>query len=209
MTRPARFEDAAGFTVVELAITMLISSIVMVAISAVLVQQSNAERDVTKFTMNQEDVRQAVIAIGQDLRSAEPLTEVSNPLDLRYRVDLKVYESVTSETPDRIRWRIDPVTNELLREIIDDADNVLGITHRLPGVVNMSQNAPLFRYYRADNIEYDLGAIGTTAGTVAQCTVRVQIDLRGEPYGGNLNPVRLLSDVQLRNRLPGDPVCAG
>ncbi|HEX7168234.1 MAG TPA: hypothetical protein VF230_14740 [Acidimicrobiales bacterium] len=198
----------AGFTIVEMAITSALGAMVAAAIIGMLISQTRAEEHVRTFAANHEDIRQALLAMGQDLRSAEPLTEVSNPLDLRYRVDLKIYESVPSTTPLKIRWRVDATSGDLLREIVSSTDVVTETSHRLRRVANVRLGVPLFTYYRADNIAYDLGAVGTTPGTVAQCTVRVALDLRANPNGGR-TPVRLASDVQLRNRIPGDPVCAG
>ena len=198
--------DDQGFTLVEVSITSMLVAIISVAITSMLISQMNAERAVTRFASDQEDIRQAIVAMQQDLRSAEPLTEVSNPLDLRYRVDLKVYDTVTSTTPVRIRWRLDPTTDELLREQVNDADVVVATTHRLRGVTNENTGAPLFTYYDADDAAFALADIGITSGTVVYCTVRVRIDLRAAPNGGR-TPVAILSDVQLRNRLPGAEEC--
>jgi type II secretory pathway pseudopilin PulG len=200
-----RVRDDGGFTLVELSITSLLSAVISVAIVSMLVSQMNAERQVTKFAGNQEEVRQAIVAMQQDLRSAEPLTEVSNPLDLRYRVDLMVYDDVNAATPVQIRWRLDSATHDLVREQVT-ADVVTATTHRVHGVVNESQSAPLFTYYDADDVAYALGDVGITSGTVVYCTVRVRIDLRAAPNGGR-KPVAVTSDVQLRNRLPGAEEC--
>lgn len=204
--RPVTRRDDEGFTLVELSITSVLTAIVGVAIMGMLVSQMNAEREVNRFTANQEEIRQAIVAMQQDLRSAEPLTEVSNPLDLRYRVDLKVYDDVSATTPVQIRWRLDPATDELLREQVDDSNVVIATTHRLRGVVNENLNAPLFTYYDADDIAFSLSDIGVTSGTVVYCTVRVRIDLQAAPNGGR-TPVAVISDVQLRNRLPGAEEC--
>ena len=198
----------AGFTILEVAITSALGAMVATAILGMLISQTRAEEHVRTFAANHEDVRQALLAIGQDLRSAEPLTEVSNPLDLRYRVDLKIYETVESTVAQKIRWRIDTASGDLVREVMTTGDVVTETSHRLKHVANVSLNRALFTYYRADNIAYDLGAVGTTPGTVAQCTVRVALELHASPNGGR-EPVKLSSDVQLRNRIPGDPVCAG
>ena len=198
--------DDHGFTIVELSITSMLGAILSVAIVGMLVSQMNAEREVNRFASNQEEIRQAMVAMQQDLRSAEPLTEVSNPLDLRYRVDLKVYDDVTASSPVRIRWRLDPPTDELVREQVNDADVVVATTHRLRGVANENTGDPLFTYYDADDVPFALADIGITSGTVVYCTVRVRIDLRASPNGGR-TPVAILSDVQLRNRLPGAEEC--
>jgi prepilin-type N-terminal cleavage/methylation domain-containing protein len=204
--RVARGERDGGFTVIELSIAMVIGAVVFVAVTGIMVSQFRAGKDVDSFTTNQEDIRQALIAIQQDLRSAEPLTEVANPLDLQYRVDLMVFDSVSAATPVQIRWRLDSATRQLLRESVDANNNVLATSYRLKGVANADTSIPLFSYYKADDTEYVLSAPGTTPGTIAFCTVRMRVDIRAAPHGGRKN-VQLTSDVQLRNRLPGAEEC--
>jgi len=205
--RSRRGED--GFTVTELMITLALSSMVITAIIGMLTSQQRAHDDINRFGLNQEDVRQTMILIQRDLRSAEPLTEVSNPLDLQYRVDLRVYEDVEAVSAVKMRWRVDATTNELVRERIDESTgSVIGTTHRLRGVANRTMTTPLFTYYKADGLAYDLTAAGTTPYTVAYCTIRVKVNLFAGPNGGR-KPVQLVSDVQLRNRIPGAAECPG
>ena len=201
-----RDRDDAGFNLVEITIAMALTAIVSVSILGVLISQQNAERDVSRFTVNHEETRQALVALQRDLRSSEPLTEVSDPLALRYRIDLKMYDDVNSPTPFQLRWRVDSGTRQLVREVLDTSGNVTATTYRLRGVVNSDLSVPVFTYYRADNTSYDLASPDTSPGTVAYCTVRVGIDLRAMPNSGRA-PVRLVSDVELRNKLPGADEC--
>ncbi|HVM09975.1 MAG TPA: prepilin-type N-terminal cleavage/methylation domain-containing protein [Acidimicrobiales bacterium] len=204
----SRRRDDAGFTVVELAITMMIAAIVSVAITGILVSQSNAERHVTQFTVNLEQVRQAMVEMQRDLRSAEPLIGIGATVDMRYKLDLKMYDTITSTTPRHVRWRADTVNDELVREVLDASGNVTATTYRLRGVTNLDPTEPLFRYYPAgpDAAPYVLSTQGLTPGDVAYCAVRVRIDLRALPTGGR-QPVRHISEVQLRNKLPGADEC--
>ena len=201
-----RTRSESGFTVIELAITMALTAMVSLALFGILETHSNAEHQVSQFVSNQEDVRQAIVALQRDLRSSEPLTEVSDPTQLRWRIDLKMYPDVNSTIPFQVRWRVDASSRALLREIIDSNGVVTSTTHRLGGVTNMQDSVPIFTYYRADDTTYDLLSPDTSPGTVAYCTVRVGIDIRGNPEGGRM-PARLLSDVQLRNKLPGADEC--
>lgn len=204
---PRRGDDA-GFTVVELAITMMLAAIVSVAITSMLISQSNAERDVSRFTVNLEEARLAMVEMQRDLRSAEPLVGIGTTDELKYKLDLKMYDSITSQTPFHVRWRADTGSDELLREELDANGNVTATTYRIRGVINDDPSEPLFRYYPAgeDAAPYDLTAPGLTPGDVAYCAVRVRIDLRANPHGGR-KPVRLVSEVQLRNKLPGADEC--
>lgn len=200
--------DESGFTVVELAITMMMAAIVSVAITSVLISQTNAERDVSRFTVNLEEARLAMVELQRDLRSAEPLVGIGTTEELKYKLDLKMYSSITSQTPYHVRWRADTVSDELLREELDVNGNVTATTYRIKGVINDDPTEPLFRYYPAgeDAAAYDLAAPGLTPGDVAYCAVRVKIDLRANPHDGR-KPVRLISEVQLRNKLPGADEC--
>jgi Tfp pilus assembly protein PilW len=201
-----RPRTSEGFTVVELSISTVIGAIIFIAVTGMMISQFRAGNDVNTFTSNQEDIRQALVAMQQDLRSAEPLTEVTNPLDLRYRVDLQVFENVSSGTPVQIRWRLDTTKRELVRESVDANNTVTATGYRLSGVTNADLTVPLFTYYKGDGGEYVLTDPGTTAGTVAYCTVRIRVDVRAAPHGGR-KTVQLTSDVQLRNRLPGAEEC--
>lgn len=206
--RRRRRDDDSGFTVVELAITMMMAAIVSVAITGVLISQSNAERDVSRFTVNLEEARQAMVEMQRDLRSAEPLVGIGTTEELKYKLDLRMYETITSQTPYHVRWRADTVSDELLREELDVNGNVTATTYRIRGVINDDPTEPLFRYYPAgeEAAPYDLAAPGLTPGDVAYCAVRVRIDLRANPHDGR-KPVRLISEVQLRNKLPGADEC--
>ena len=198
-----------GFTVTEVMISTALAALVSAAITGMLVSQTNAERDVTTFTVNHEEVRQTLVALQRDLRSAEPLIAVGTTKELENKLDLKMYESVQSTTPFHVRWRLDTTTDELLREEVNSSGTVTATTWRLRGVANGDLAIPVFAYFRADETKYELDPAispGLTPGDVAYCTVRVAIDLRARPNGGR-EPVRLVSDVQLRNKLPGADEC--
>lgn len=202
-----RARGEGGFTLVEISLVAVLGAVVSASILGILTSQTSIERRISTFTVNHEEVRQAIVALARDLRSAEPLSDVGSAVDMQYRVDLKMYEDVTSDTPFKIRWRLDTTTGELVREQIATDGTVAGTTYRLRGVVNGTEGVPLFTYYRANNTAYDLALADTSSGTVAYCTVRVGVDLRAAPNTGGGAPVRLVSDVQLRNKLPGADEC--
>ena len=197
-----------GFSILELAITMMLSGMVFSAIVGILISQTNAERSVSAFVANHEEIRQAMVEIQRDLRSAEPLIAAGATSNLKNQLDLKMYDDVTSVTPFHVRWRLDTVNNELVRELIATDGTVTGTTYRVRGSANGVETVPvpLFTYYRANGQAYVLDDPGVTPGDVAYCTVRVAIDLRANPNDGR-NAVRLVSDVQLRNKLPGADEC--
>ena len=198
--------DDAGFSILELMIATALTALVSASMMGLLVSQQNAERAVSTYANNQEDLREAMTALQRDLRSAEPLTGVASAPQLKYQVDLEVYENVRSLGPVRVRWRLDAASDELVRETLNSTGStVVGTSDRLTGVANENVGTPIFAYYKSDGSRYDLDLPGTDSGTVATCTTRVAIDLRAAPHGGSA--MQLTSDVQLRNRLPGEFVC--
>ena len=209
-------DSERGFTVVELAITMGIAMAVMSSILGILVSQSNAERRVSDFADNQEILRQAMVAMQRDIRSAEPLEPLASSEAYAVQVRLNVYEDI-SQAPVPIRWIVDTANKELRRELIQVTPNasgpptitVIGVTYRVRGVVNdFAVGNHLFNFYRAEGTAFTVGgSSGNAPADIAHCTVRVQINLRAAPTPGT-TPVLLESDAQLRNRLPGGIGCA-
>ena len=205
MTR--RGEQEHGFTVVELAITMGIAMSVMASILGILVSQSNAEKRVSSFADNQEILRQAIVLMQRDIRSAEPLEPLPNDAQgksTRYAVEIRlnVYEDITQPAVP-IRWIVDTATRELRRELADGTNDV---TYRVTGVVNSyALGAHLFEFFKAEGTQFQVGV--DPAADIAHCTVRIRINLRAAPNAGP-SPVLLTTDAQLRNRLPGGIGCA-
>lgn len=210
MTRVDHGPDA-GFTVAELSITMALLGVVMSALLGLLTGQATLERRVSAFADNQESIREALVFVQRDLRSAEPLVQLSSPLDYRWRVDLKVFLRVTDPEPVIVRWRIAPDTapagDELVREIVRP-DGTITTTYRLRGVRTQREARHLFQYFKRDGTAFDLDdTAGTTTGTMVACTVRLKIDLTAAPHGKPTQAPRLISDVQLRNWVPGAVGC--
>lgn len=196
---PRRGED--GFTVVELAITMMISMIVMVALFGVLDSQMRAERRVNNYADNQEELRLAIVAMQRDIRSSEPLKALATSAEYALRIDLNIYDDIVNTSPDPVRWRVDTNTQELLREVVA-SDGSATITHRVRGVANNYGN-PLFRFFKGNQEEY---FATDPPADIAQCTIRIKIRLVAAPNAGPA-PAVLTSDAQLRNRLPGGIGC--
>ncbi len=197
----------AGFTLVEVMIAGMIAAIVSAALFGMLDSQTKAERRISNFVDNQETARQAILAMQRDLRSAEPLAPLPTGEDFKFRVDLAIFDGPESTTTEAIRWRVEPQSGTappaLVRELVQ-SNGTVAVTHRLGGVANRALNQPLFTYYQADGVAFNWT---DTPGTIAHCTIRIRIDLRAAPVPGPA-PVRLVSDVMLRNRLPGGSGCA-
>lgn len=206
MTRGAAAQREGGFTLIEVMITCVIASIVSASLFGLLDSQTKAEQRMSVFVDNQEAARQAILAMQRDLRSAEPLSPLASGEEFKFQVALTIFDGPDSNSAESIRWRVESDSGSgppaLVRELVQP-DGTLAVTHRLAGVANRSVAQPLFTYYRADGTAFSWT---DTPGTIAHCTIRIRIDLRAAPTPGP-EPVRLVSDVMLRNRLPGGAGC--
>jgi type II secretory pathway pseudopilin PulG len=192
-------DHEAGFTVVELAIVMMISMTVMASIVGMLHSQSKAERSVSGLASAQEQVRLALVAVQSDLRSAEPLVALPTASEFPKRMEI-IHLDFDTDAMLRFRWRLDDVNDELVRETLDASGNVTGTTFRLGGVTNNT----VFRYFNSRGEE--LTAENSTSEIIASCTLRVRVLIDAAPENGP-QPLDNWSDVQLRNRLPGGVGC--
>jgi prepilin-type N-terminal cleavage/methylation domain-containing protein len=194
MTRPRRTLEQ-GYTLVELAVVVLIMGVVSAAILGMLVSQTRAERRTSTAADNQELMRQALIEVAKDVRAADPILYQPNVADFATALPVRLRE--LTGAPDRnLRWRLDATKGELLREELDPtATSVTAVSYRIGGITNTN----VFTYYRADGSAYTL--TGLDAGAVDRCTVRIHIALTGAPNRGP-GPTTVETDVQVRNRLP-------
>ncbi|HEX2851535.1 MAG TPA: type II secretion system protein [Acidimicrobiales bacterium] len=199
MTRPAA-GDEAGFTLVELSITMMLAAIISVSILGVLFSQTNVEKRMQRLSDDQIALRDALIEIGRDVRSADPL--LSLPDITAYKTQIRVtIKDVGSDTTRNVQWRLDTATATLVREELDGSGNVTGTSYRVAGVV---ATQPIFTYYRSIGTAYTLDPLVETPNTVSLCAVKVHVRLEAAPTSGPA-PIAVESDIQLRNRVPQYP----
>lgn len=193
-----RARGEAGFMLTDIAVTMMILSIVAAALVGVLQSQTNAEKHVQSAVANQEQVRLAVVEMQRDIRSSEPLVELDNAED--YKTTLRLLIVDLDNTQTRLQWRFDALNGELVREDLDSTGTATGVTYRLRGVT--VPGGRLFRYWNSNGIELDTAS----SKEIANCTIRVQVSLMAAPESGP-NPFEVRSDADLRNRLPGGLGC--
>lgn len=189
----------SGFTVIELAIVMMISAVVMTTLVGILDSQSRAERSVNGLASAQEQVRLALIEVQRDLRSAEPLIALADANDFPKQMNI-AHMDFEDDTMTYFRWRLDAGRKELVREVLGPNGAVTDTTYRLRGVTNNT----VFRYFNGRGNE--LTPANSTSSIIASCTLRVRILIDAAPEDGP-QPLDNWSDVQLRNRLPGGPGC--
>ena len=202
MSGPRRRPDDAGYTVVELSITMLIAAILTTSILGYLVSQSNAERRIQAVSANQQSLRLALVEISRDIRAADPLMPLSSAADYQTTVQVTL-KDVATEVDRIVRWRVDGTTSTLYREELDADGTVTGRSFSLPGVAGTQA----FWYYRGDGTGYLLD--GTDSASIASCAIRVHVALTAAPDPGPAAQTAE-ADIELRNRvpLPNDPWCA-
>ena len=203
MTEARSTRDDSGFTVVEIMITLLISSLVLTAILGILDSQMRIERRVTAFANNQEELRDALISLQRDIRSSEPLVALPTIDEHKLKLRLNVYTDATS-APTPIQWSATP-GGELVRE--DLSQSPPWVTHRLKGLdPNLDQ---LFFYFMTNgelNLAPPAPNVPPQPADVATCTVAIKIVLRATPEAGPaVSPLE--SDVQLRNRTRAPQGC--
>ncbi|MDQ3107359.1 MAG: hypothetical protein M3Q68_06085 [Actinomycetota bacterium] len=197
-----RHDDESGFTVVELAIVMLISATVMGSLIGILDSQSRAERRINALASNQEQVRLALVQVQQDLRSAEPLVELDDISKYPTQMNI-MHRDFDDDDVTYFRWRLNTVANELVRETLATDGSVAATTFRLAGVTSNT----VFRYFKTNGAELQPDPTQHTSRDIADCTVRVRILIDAAPEKGP-QPLDNWSDVQLRNRLPGGVGCS-
>ena len=192
-------DDEHGFTVIELAIVTLISSLLLGSIVGILDNQTKAEQRLGAVADNQELVRQTLVALQRDIRSADHLVAPAEPATATRQIDL-VQVDFDSGAATELRWRLDPMRSEIVREEIADGQ-VVATSHRISGV----RDQVLLQYF--DAVGFELVPGHGTSASLASCTVRIRVHVAAAPTAGPA-PLAVSSDVELRNRRRANPACA-
>lgn len=199
--RKARAED--GFTIVEMAMTVMLVSIVMVAVLGFLQSGMAVEKRAQAIVNSQENVRLALVQLARDIRAADPMTALTDITSYRNRIELRLNKPSLSY----IRWSLDPTTGTLARQTISGPNGaVIATTLQLRRVHNGDAPAiPVFRYYGFSDFEFT--AQGATSADFANCTIRVHVVVTSDSDPGP-QPFTSEIDAELRNRLPGGTGCS-
>jgi Tfp pilus assembly protein PilW len=177
-------EGEAGFTIVEILITVVISMGVLASLLSMLTSQSTAERRVQDVANSQESIRLAYVELTRDLRAADPLVAATDT-----SVELLHHDS--AGVARRLRWAIEtssPGAALVRREVA--ADGTTAVSYRLVGLASATS---LFRFDKAGPVFAPIAA-----AEAPQCAKRVGVDLRATAAGDGA-PLQLSSDVDLRN----------
>lgn len=201
-----------GFTVTELAVVVLVMSIVMVSLLPALSSMTNSTNSIANKSLTTTDVRQAMETISRDLRAANPISAVSSVATLDNQVSFTVYCSTpgvgdcTSQSQRPVSYALSGYAVTQTRGtatrtlLAGRGTPTLTAAKRVAAVVNTSAQ-PLFTYFD------HTGSILATSGTLAaapedfrDCTTTVQVHLVviADP-NNTTSPIDLTSLVALRN----------
>lgn len=188
----------AGFTIVELAVVMVIMTSTLAAVIGVLIAHTNAEQRTRAVLDTQEEARSALRELANDLRAANPLLAPPAGHDPATNVEVKLQLDATTTI---VRWNVDAAAGLLSRSVLDEPGGIpVATTYRITGVD--SGDFPLFRYYDASGDELD--AANASNGDIATCAARVEVVLVVDA-AGPAGRIQLRSGVDIRNRPRGIP----
>lgn len=198
--------EEAGFTLMEVVVTCLVMMIVLGALLGVLESGTKVEARTQAMINSQEDVRFAMAEVLRDLRAADPLLPLPSVGAYTSSFEARHGEPAS---PGYLRWRVDPVSSSLVRELLSGAGGTAtATTYRLERVRNLDAGSPLttFRYFNSEGTE--LTGTNATPADFANCTIRVSVTIKADTdRAPGLQPFSLTSDAELRNRLPGGVGC--
>lgn len=184
LRRVRRSGNAAGFTLVELLVVVILLGVVGAIVSSGIISSLRADRRTRARVAVTADLTTGVDRMSKQLRVAAPVIDFSA-------------ESVTVQTyRDGLRWRhtfAHDTTAKTVTETIQRFPSESAVTPDqtttkilLTGVTNDGET-PMFRYYDKD---------GTVAGEVDE-VARVVLTLVETPF--EQGPIRFETSINLRN----------
>jgi len=206
MLRKAREREDSGFTLVEV---LVVSGIFLMVLSLLLTTLEIAvrqERRTTAIVDNQFRVMNALQSMTREIRGANPIETagVATSEDMRFALTVS---NGSVSAGDRATWRfLVDGQGRLLQQKIEGG--AVAFERLLVRQILNTQNQPLFRYFDEDHEELTTtGADQVLPSVIAQCTVRVVIDVISASDLQGAPPYRATTDVQVRNKLPGGTGC--
>lgn len=196
---PQHLRDDAGFTVVEMGVVLLISSVVAATAFAYLHRLMGGEARQQATIANQEDVRFAVAQLTRDIRNANPVLPLGSFAEHEHALEVRLGPAASAQS--RVRWELAGST--LVRSIVDAGGRVVSSRPYLDGV---ERPAPIFRYFDGTGVEIT-AATTSTVSDVAGCAVRVRVSLAAIPDARGARFEQLV-DENIRNRSTGVTPCS-
>lgn len=203
--RRERGGDEAGFTILEVTMVSAILLLVMGAFFGLLLSLTKTEQRTDALVGNEQEARFVLTALARDLRAANPLNTFASATEYQSKVQMTLGAAPNQQV---VRWVYDtvptsPTYRSLLRQTLAPNGSVTGSTVRLRNIRNAERSVPMFRFTSQSGV--DLVAAGQAAN-VGNCAIQVHVTITADSNPGP-EPFTVLSDVQLRNRLPGGVGC--
>jgi prepilin-type N-terminal cleavage/methylation domain-containing protein len=202
--RPARRSDA-GFTVVELAVVLIVMSIVLVIAGTSLISLDRATSRNDSAVQEEQAASNGMAELENDLRSAATVT-IPPGASAADELQLALLGSAGATT--NVRWVYDVSAQTLTRQVqLQGSYQPQG--YSIADVSNGAA-APVFTYY--DSNESDISE--TTGSNIALCTTAVGIDVQVASSAQGVGAFDETSEVALTNQVqaltaPGNGECGG
>jgi type II secretory pathway pseudopilin PulG len=209
-----RHRGDGGFTLIELASVVAITSVFGIAITASLQSFTKTTTSTQNKTFALADVRGAVENIARDLRAANPIEAISSTLPVSQydnRISFTVWcatpgdNGCTSANARRVVYQL--TGNTLVQTVGARTRNLLEPDPGMPtlaaalrpGAVVNTASQPIFTYYTKKGTQLSTTG-GTPATTFRNCTKTVKIHLvvMADPRRPD-SAINLVTHVDLRN----------
>lgn len=207
-TTADRTRSEEGFTVLEVTMVSAILLLVMAAFFGMLLSLTKTEQRTNALISNEQDARFVLTDLARDIRAANPMATFATTSDYQSKVQVRLG---TAPSQTIVRWVYDTAPasatyRSLLRQTIDPVSGaVLTSTERLRNVRNAERTPPVPMFGYTSQTGIDLITAGQ-ASDVGNCAIQVHITITADSNPGP-EPFTVVSDVQLRNRLPGGVGC--
>jgi prepilin-type N-terminal cleavage/methylation domain-containing protein len=182
----------SGFTLLEILVTMVVMSLVMVAALTMLVGMVRNE-DRQSANANVATIsRETTELLARDLRQSNPLLAPSTDLNKSREAVIQIDDGAGFS--ELVRYRIDTLTTALVREVLDPATSAVVSTQILvASTANDADLVPLFRWFDQSGIEIS----ESEPASRVECAVRVSVRLHIPIEDGPARETQF--DVSMRN----------
>ncbi|MEZ5339403.1 MAG: prepilin-type N-terminal cleavage/methylation domain-containing protein [bacterium] len=187
----------AGFSLVELMISLAIAAVVGVTIATVMQSQIMLSTTQNRNMLNQGDLRDCINFMTEEIVTmgsgvVEPYVEIAEPGELMYIGDLN-----NDEVWERIHYYYDASTQELRRDLDQSIDD--GATWTVIGTDVIMENLDTIQFvYFADNNQVPLDEDEITA-----VEIKMTMDVENEQTAftnGRVGGQAMVGRMTIRNR---------
>jgi prepilin-type N-terminal cleavage/methylation domain-containing protein len=208
LTRRSR--DDAGFTLIELVVVLLVSTIVLVIAGSTLISLNNTTSRVDSMTTDEQEASTVLAQVSRDIRSAHTVTfsgfSTPNPIQ---ELELQMNQPANTW----VEWVYTPTaatvngahqgSNTLVRYVGSSATGTFkqsAPSVSTPVNVGNGTTIPLFQYFQVTGAQM----YGTAAnvGTLDACTTRVTVTLEVIPQSkeSGIPSFELTDDVTITDQ---------